>query len=225
MVKRMLVYKPACFLLPYCWDKFSVATKAHLTGKDATLSIYFTDLATRTSKFQDSSARRPTHAQDVIRLLDSLSEAWDFELVAQECIRSSYDHAMLVTSCLEWCSTLYRRDRFRVYAAARLLRIWNRRAIRVQEHILNFISENAKLDDLNKPSIYKLLSELTLSGDFSLGKYLQWLMARVTLRECQRPDSVSTIAMNCLRAKTIRTVLAISVFCLNCLYTVNQLTS
>lgn len=199
MLKSMLVFSPACFLLPLCWLKFSDNIKIYLIDENASLSPYFTGLSVRNLNLQDTSAQRHIHhqaipAQCLIALLDSLSDRWDFEVVAKDCLSSSYDHALLVKSCLEWSATLYRRGRFRVYAAARLLRIWNRNAVNIQRHILDFIGANTELRDLYKPSIYKLLAELTLSSDFSLSKYLQWLMARLNLRKREKPDAVSTIA-------------------------------
>lgn len=80
----------------------------------------------------------------------------------------------------------------RAYAAARLLRIWKRKGVDLQGPIFNFLAACSDVTGLHKKDIYKLLAELVRSRHLSVGKYLQWLIARGTLDDYHEPDPVST---------------------------------
>lgn len=126
---------------------------------------------------QDSPAQRSA-SQQLIQLLDSDSPSHDFSALSLECLRLPLDHESLISKVLEWASTPFRRGINRVYIAVRLLRRWRKSEIDTDGHILSFLIKIRTRPVFERPRIYHIISELIRSQSFSVGKYLQWLMAR-----------------------------------------------
>ena len=187
---------PACLLIPKHWKKYEHLIRHHVIRNQADLYTPFTDLQHRNRKLQDHSSRTVQHHQTsnqqaIIALFDSLSAVPNFESVAQRCFIVSADSKTILTSCLKWCSSLDRHGAHRIYAAARLIRLWAKRGVDVQGHILGFLPATLEIQGVNKLNIYKLISELVCSGHFSTSRYLQWLMAHGVLKEAQSSTPVS----------------------------------
>ena len=71
------------------------------------------------------------------------------------------------------------------------MRLWAKHGVDVQGHILDFLRSALEIQGLHKPDIYRLISELVCSGHFSIGRYLQWLMAHGGVSEAQTSTAVS----------------------------------
>ena len=134
---------------------------------------------------------RSTCREQLINLLDRLSSERNYGRTAAACLRLNSSHGLLVRTCIEWSASAYRHGQFRTYAAARLLRIWNKLGVQLQEPILDFLNARADPVGFKRRDIYRLLAELVSSKHLSVGKYLQWLMARGTLQGRQQPLQVS----------------------------------
>jgi mediator of RNA polymerase II transcription subunit 12 len=189
---------PTCFLLPHCWDKHESNIRSFLAIDGDPLHSCFQSLSRRNFNLRDRSLqanRLPTmSARDkVIGLLDNLSTERNFGKTAGACLRILKDHHLLVTTCVEWSASVYRPGHFGIYAAARLLRIWSKHGIELQRPILDFLSTQSTQVGVRKSDVYRLLAELVSSKHMSVGKYLQWLMARGTLHGHQWPGLVSIV--------------------------------
>lgn len=141
------------------------------------------------SSVQDSSCR-------IIRLLDSIdyAVAVNIELLAFECMAMLSDARSLASVVLNWTSSLYREGSHRVYLATRLLRRWCHQGVDIDSAILSYftsIDSNTRIDPHN---IFRVIAELVRSKTFSVGKYLQWLIATGSISRNQDFTSVSFLS-------------------------------
>ena len=112
----------------------------------------------------------------LLYLLDSLGCDIHLEALSNQCLALLKDRSVLTQALLDWSTTVYRVEVSRVYLAARLIRKWNREGIDTDSEILSFLGRCNTLD-CSKGNVYLLISELTRSRHFSVGRYLQWLIA------------------------------------------------
>lgn len=186
--RLIIVSAPACFLLPNSWNKYKDALRfCSISPDNDHLQNCYEHISTRNECLQNNAQRQNQNhgysvRQRIITLLDTLSIKHDYGKVAATCLRNSKDHDLLVRTCVEWSCSTYRYGPFRTYAAARLLRIWNRRGVELQGPLLNFLALGGVREDLSREYFYRLIAGLVSSKHFSVGRYLQWLMARGTLQ-------------------------------------------
>lgn len=197
-LKTILLSAPACFILPACWSQYEDVVKSCLDKEDSRLQSSFDSLSKRNWRLRKRSLNQSSQAttsyrQTIIMYLDSLCDEQSFNRIAGVCLRVTSDYDLLVRTCIEWSSSIYRHGRFRTYAAARLLRIWKRKGVDLQSPIFNFLAASSGISGLKKRDIYRLLTELVRSQHLSVGKYLQWLIARGTLAGHFESPSVSTM--------------------------------
>ncbi|KAL6713558.1 RNA polymerase II mediator complex subunit [Lecanora helva] len=193
--KFIMTAAPACLLLPGTWDKYkSTLWDCAISQESSDLQRCFENLAMRNARIRiDSSQLIQSHnnviAERLITTLDSLSGKPDYSIVAERCLQITKDIDMLVGTCVEWSCSPYRYGLFRTYAAARMLRIWHRHGIELQKALLNILASNGKQRNFIRRDLYKLFADLVSSRHFLVGRYLQWLMARGTLRDARSDDT------------------------------------
>lgn len=124
--------------------------------------------------------RSSTHIseQRLIVLLDKVSFSVDIGDFADTCLSAANDQTLLITICLNWATSLTRFGHARIYLVIRLFRRWAKLNIDLERPILDFLASNPDLTPLQKANVYKLLAELVHSKNLSIGRYLQWLMAK-----------------------------------------------
>ena len=193
----IMVDAPACFLLPASWARHKDALKDCSAGEgNSDLQRRYENLAVRNEYLQNGALRqhkphRNLLRQKIILLLDSLSTKPDYGKVAGACLHNLKDNDVLIETCVEWSCSNYRHGLFRTYAAARLLRIWHRCGIELQRPLFNVLASFGGRGDVSRESLYKLIAGLVSSKHVSVGRYLQWLMARGSLRDSSNHSSVS----------------------------------
>lgn len=116
--------------------------------------------------------------QRIVRLLDSIRSAHDIALISSTLLGTIDNKAVLVSKLLEWLATPFRYGIHRVYVGVRLLRKWKSSGVDVDVHILTFLTQANSDWKLELDNVYHAISELVRSHTFSVGRYLQWLMAR-----------------------------------------------
>lgn len=189
---------PACFLLPHCWDRHEANVRGFLVNEEDCLLSCFEGLSDRNFSLRDRTSRNErlpklSPQEKVISLLDALSIERNFGKTAGVCLRILKNHHLLVTTCVEWSASVYRQGHFRIYAAARILRIWSKNGVELQQPILEYLCTQSAQTGVRKSDMYRLLAELVSSRHLSVGKYLQWLMARGTLHKHRWPGPVGSI--------------------------------
>ncbi|KAL8942021.1 MAG: hypothetical protein Q9216_001911 [Gyalolechia sp. 2 TL-2023] len=124
-------------------------------------------------------------SQGIIKSLDALSVSVDNDVTrrAENLQNIVGDSELLVHVCLEWSASIHRQGHARIYAASRLLRKWSKNGMDVETFIHNFLARKSNCCGLEKSSLYKVINELIRSRNFSVGKYLQWIIANGMLRQ------------------------------------------
>ncbi|KAJ6115047.1 hypothetical protein N7486_000825 [Penicillium sp. IBT 16267x] len=181
-IKKLVKEHTSSLLLPNSWEKYKSQVMSCLDLTDNVDRALLENLTERNARVQ-----RPHHPkqtpqrsskQRIIRLLDSILSEYDINAVSSACLEAVEDRTVLVAKLLEWLSTPFRHGIYRVYAGARLLRKWRAAGVDVDDHILTFLTRAGHNQKLNMENVYHTISELVRSQTFSVGRYLQWLMAK-----------------------------------------------
>lgn len=140
------------------------------------------NLAERNVRVQLPTNRQGTSQQlpqqHVIHLFDSIRSAHDVLSTSSACLNAVEDKATLVAKLLEWAATPFRHGSRRVYTSVRLLRKWKMSGMDVESYILAFLADTQITSRVNMDNVYHIIAELVRSQTFSVGRYLQWLMAK-----------------------------------------------
>ena len=194
-----MISAPACLLLPNCWTKYERMLRGCFNEQDDIPSSCFEHVSRRNKRLikyfvGQGWQATPSPRQRLITLLDSNLEWPKMAQATDECLATADNSSILVVTCLEWASSLYRHGQSRLYVAARILRRWSKKGVDLEKPILDFLTVTADLAGLHKGDAYRLLAELIRSKHFLVGGYLQWLMSRGTLNGCRKPTRVSKIS-------------------------------
>ena len=195
ILRLLLVSAPACLLVPDHWIKHQRMLQDYFQQYDDNPISYFDLISKRNVRLAKNHQEQYGHRiqsprQKLITLLDSAADWASLTKSTDDCLKAADDSDLLVITCLEWASSLYRSGHARIYLAARMLRRWSQRGYELQKPILTFLTNSASLVRVSKDNVYRLLAELVISRHFLVGKYLQWLMARGTLTRSGRPSRV-----------------------------------
>ncbi|KAL8733619.1 MAG: hypothetical protein Q9166_002029 [cf. Caloplaca sp. 2 TL-2023] len=183
IIKILMAASPASFLLPKRWSRYQSMLQSVIGAPHLAL---FENIRERNIRLQALAGSDPESevatTQTLIQILDSMTPGVDIFKVASKMWEIAADTELLVRTCLCWSSSIYRTRCTRIYTAARLLRSWSELGVDVQSYILNFLTVDAKAAYLEKANLYRIISELIWSRHFSVGKYLNWLIANGLLR-------------------------------------------
>lgn len=199
-VKKLVHEHPSSLILPNSWDTYKTQVSSSLDLAHKVDRDLFQGLAERNARVQRprqplQTAQHSPH-QRIITLLDSIHSAHDISSVSPACLDAVDDRAALVSKLLAWLATPFRYGICRVYIGVRLLRKWKSTGIDVDGHVLAFLTQERDNKKLNMDNIYHAISELVRSQTFSVGRYLQWLMARgVTSRFSVEDQKVGVVVM------------------------------
>lgn len=175
----------ACFLMPQQWPRFKNLIREHLVSDSDSSCELFNDIRRRNENLKDpcslqSNEIRASADQEIIRRLDSTNDNHDYAGIAHACLEISDKHRTLVFLCLQWAISSCRYGTYRIYAAAQYLRYWREEGVGLQDPIHEFLTAPGGQLDTNDADLFRLITELIHTGDFSVGRYCQWLLARGT---------------------------------------------
>ncbi|PKX91641.1 mediator of RNA polymerase II transcription subunit 12 [Aspergillus novofumigatus IBT 16806] len=181
-IRKLTLEHTSSMVLPQSWEKYKDLLSSCLNLNDNVHRAVFQNLAERNARVQrpwkcEETTQQPAQ-QRIIQLFDSIGSSRDITSVSAASLGAIDDKAALVLKLLEWAATPFRYGVSRVYAGARLLRKWKIAGVDVDTCIISFLGESQMRDQLNIDNIYHIVSELVRSQTFSVGKYLQWLMAK-----------------------------------------------
>lgn len=196
LVKKLVHEHTSSMILPNSWDTYKTQVSSCLDLAHKVDRALFQNITERNARVQrPRHAKQPTQRsphQRIIRLLDSIRSAHDISTVTVSCLDAIEDRGALVSKLLEWLATPFRHGICRVYVGVRLLRKWKSSGVDVDDFILAFLARSQDTRKLNMDNIYHAISELVRSQTFSVGKYLQWVMAKgATSRVSDGKQSVS----------------------------------
>ncbi|KAF2752001.1 hypothetical protein M011DRAFT_463486 [Sporormia fimetaria CBS 119925] len=183
LLVKLLVARPCCFLLPRTWATASPVLR-RLSSRYSVpqLTSKVDQLHRRVQRLlneQRDTPRSQNSKQQVVSLLDSVDclSAVDIENICSECVEVMPDGQLLVFTVLEWATSLFREGVYRVYLVARMLRNWFRLGIDIDSAILSFIQSSSTGAVCDSNCMFRIIAELVRSKTFSVGRYLQWLIA------------------------------------------------
>ncbi|KDB21210.1 hypothetical protein H109_06874 [Trichophyton interdigitale MR816] len=208
LIRSFITSYPSSFILPLTWSQHQKALTACFNTSVPLETAILAQLIARNARLSKISPQSAINSpqsiprpapQQLISLLDAPCASNGFPLLAAKCLALPLDHRTLIHTLLEWSSTPFRYGCARIYASARLLRRWRKLSIDTDAHILSFLAENSKYSARQLDNAYHLVSELVRSQSFSVGKYLEWLMARGAVRSPDTSDQYLTADVELLR--------------------------
>lgn len=187
-MKDLLNTNSACFILPSCWEKFEVTLKSCLSPASPGLTARYERLVQRNRCLTEIGRLRKDEVgqsprEQLIRHLDSVRTPFNIHRISEMCLKSVENFEAAVEILLEWIATPYREGQEHVYLSVRLLRKWNKLGYDTDKPILSFLASTRSITRLRKRNLYRLVTELVRSRQFSVGKYCQWLLARGALSD------------------------------------------
>ncbi|PKY07776.1 mediator of RNA polymerase II transcription subunit 12 [Aspergillus campestris IBT 28561] len=190
-VKRLILEHTSSVVLLDSWDKYKDLISSCLDFNDNVHKAVFQTLAERNLRIQSPKSQhglgQQSSQQRLIHLLDSINATHDISATSAACLDAIDDRGVVVSKLLEWTATSFRYGICRVYTAVRLLRKWKASGVDIDSHILDFLNGDRDSDSLNMGNIYHVISELVRSQTFSVGRYLQWLMAKGVAADHSEP--------------------------------------
>lgn len=196
LLKQLTTSGPASFLLTGWWHKRNCLSQGsvderHIGGRTTSGSPWERNTSINSIPQVYRSPLGTSRRKKVALLLESLVDKADYDKVARQSAKILGNTDVLIDSCLRWCSTVYQHGCAKIYAAARLLRLWRNMGIYLEQPILRFLASSDNLSELCKEKICKVLTELIRSSHFSVARYLQWVMADGVLNQNQTVERVS----------------------------------
>lgn len=183
--------KPANLVSMRLWSKYCTTVQANLGSSNKTASL-IDDIRKRNERLASATARpsmTDSTKRRLLHVLDKLDCDVRMDELSSQCLGMIQDKGTLIQELLEWSTSIYREDISRVYLAAGLIRNWHGLGIDTDSGILTFLGQSRNLRCCRE-SVYLLVSELACTNHFSVGRFLQWLIARGALNNVQSLDRV-----------------------------------
>ncbi|ORY11541.1 hypothetical protein BCR34DRAFT_484023 [Clohesyomyces aquaticus] len=184
IIIKLISNCPACFLLPKSWDRHVLVLRRLAEKRHHPQIIHAIEtLDRRNKRLLRSSGSVPTGAHDsarhVVCLLDSVDyvAGVNIETLALQCMEHIPEPRHLISLALKWASSLHREGSHRIYLVTRLIRKWNQIGTDVDEAILVHLQSVASTGQTDPRYLFRIIAELVRSKTFSVGRYLQWLIA------------------------------------------------
>jgi mediator of RNA polymerase II transcription subunit 12 len=100
-----------------------------------------------------------------------------------------------VSAALQWASSPYRDGCYRIYLATRLIRKWSLLGADTDDAILAYFHSTERDVGADQRNAFRVVAELIRSQTFSVGKYLQWLIATGSISRSQDITLVSIVSI------------------------------
>ncbi|KAK8151770.1 hypothetical protein IWX90DRAFT_90627 [Phyllosticta citrichinensis] len=185
-VSNLVTSHRNCLIIPKTWKKHQhIIDALQAENNPPSLQAAARDVVRRNERltgWKSKWAQSNASAQKaVISSLDSLSLDLNINDLSAKCLDLVPDRHSLAITVLQWACSLYREGEHRLYVAARLLRKWRMRGADIDSAILSFLGDKQRLRDIKHRDFFRLVAELVRSHHFSVGRYLQWLIASGSL--------------------------------------------
>ncbi|KAJ1335659.1 mediator of RNA polymerase II transcription subunit 12 [Microdochium nivale] len=219
LINSLISTTPENFVHPQTWTKCHDAIQACVINSDEKMAI-FADIDTRNAWFITPSVKsQPAVRARMVKLLDGILRMPMTEDTPRQLWALGEDKASLVKTVLEWATSMHRPGIAKVYAATTILRAWSAFDVDITGSILDYINNNPLSETSRQHLLYHLVSELVRSNNFSMARYIQWLIARGGLTNAQDaqtdgpcatrllvevPTSALSESMKSLRATLLR---------------------
>lgn len=182
LVRRLCRENSPCLILPRSWGRYQDVVASSLAD-DSWEKAVLQSLVLRNARVQrpgtNCPSRQRSPQEQVIKLLDASRATCDMCALSSSCLALVPDRQELVSVLLRWASSPFRHGLVRVYIAVRLFRKWKRSGMDIDACIFPFLTKTS-IEQLTSSlaNVYHIIVELIRSQTFSVGRYLQWLVAR-----------------------------------------------
>ena len=183
--RSLMLSFPDSLLSPPAWNQHENIVREAVVAGDASLRKICDDISTRNRVLSDPAMRfaggnHDSPNQRIVNLLDSATVDFDYAGIAKSCMNVSKDYNVLVKTCIRWATSPHRFGTFRTYAAVAILKVWRDHDAPLQECIYELMLSDSEAEGIGHTEFYRLVAELIVTKQFSVGKYCQWLLARGT---------------------------------------------
>jgi mediator of RNA polymerase II transcription subunit 12 len=171
-------------MLPKTWERHGPILQSHVDRHPhPQASQIFADLDRRAKRILRPLSKNTVSAQDphcrIIRFLDNVdySTHVNIESLADKCMHAMADARGRISTILNWTCSIYRDGSHRIYLCTRLLRRWSHLGVDIDDGILHHLHTTKPNGDSDMRNTFRVIAELVRSKTFSVGRYLQWLIA------------------------------------------------
>ena len=200
---KLLLTSPTCMLLPKSWDRYwPVLQRLASRHPEAHIETITGNLDRRARRLIYTTQQAPGSSRDhrrrVLQILDAveLEAPVQIEQLALQCMDTSSNIRSIVSAALEWASSLFRNGCHRIYLVTRLIRKWSLLSADTDDAILAYLLAVENKAMVDQRNVFRIVAELIRSRTFSLGKYLQWLIATGCTGRDQELASVSFLSVS-----------------------------
>ncbi|KAL8675255.1 MAG: hypothetical protein Q9168_000376 [Polycauliona sp. 1 TL-2023] len=192
LIDLFIVASPASFLMPRRWPRYQSMLESVIKAPLATLFRHIDERNIRLQFMAGFDTESEANAsQTLIKILDSIASGSNISSTARTLWEVAPDPELLIRTCLCWSTSIFSASCARVYIAAQLIQSWSGMELDVQTHVLHFLAVDTKAADLENANLYRIIAELIRSGHFSVGRYLNWVIANGLVRRVSETDKVS----------------------------------
>ncbi|ORY67302.1 transcription mediator subunit Med12 [Pseudomassariella vexata] len=179
LLESLLLNSPESFVHSFTWAKFRDALLSSLPSDDQAQRHAFESIDKRNERLTRTHIKsQPAVRGILVKLLDTtLRTPFKDDLASQLWKVSEHKHS-LIRTVLEWSISPYRPGIAKVYVTASILRFFSVQGADITGAVLDFLDTDPLRETDRKHLVYHLVSELVRTDDFSVPRYLQWLIAR-----------------------------------------------
>jgi mediator of RNA polymerase II transcription subunit 12, fungi type len=193
IVQRLCHKHSACVIIPRSWDRYQDVISTLFASDDSRKKAIYQSLVLRNARVQRPRTSIPTSQrspqQQIIKFLDSSRDVYNIGALSHACLSIMPNRGELVSVLLKWTASPFRQGLIRVYIAVRLLREWKRSGMDIDAFIFSFLTQASVGQTAPMVNIYHVIVELIRSQTFSVGRYLQWLVARGAVEQYRQESS------------------------------------
>ncbi|KAF2477271.1 uncharacterized protein BDR25DRAFT_390811 [Lindgomyces ingoldianus] len=193
-IVKLLSTSSACLLLPKSWDRHAIILRRLVEKRPYPRVIHVIEsLDRRNRRLVRSSSNTAASIHDSTRQVLSLLDSVDYiggisiETLAYQCIEQVPDPRNLISVALRWASSVHREGSHRLYLVTRVIRKWSQLGADIDDAILSHLHSVASRRNVDPRNVFRIIAELVRSKTFSVGRYLQWLIATGSLSKNSSP--------------------------------------
>ena len=182
-LNTLILSSPENFVSPSTWSKYRDGLKACLPAGDEARQNCFEAINLRNEQLAAAASRsQPAARHILVRMLDGTLQAPMPTELPSQCWGISKDKEALAKTLLEWCISLHRPGLAKVYVTSRILQHWSALGLDPTVAVLDFLEADGCEEHARKTTLYHVVCELVRSDNFSIPRYVQWLIARGGVR-------------------------------------------
>ena len=195
MLTVLAVAKRGCLILPRTWEKY----KGLLSPRSSPpVGSPASDLSRRNERLAAPLTKTPGSTRsaylDLYETLDSVGLDLDMGELAWKCVAILSDPTRLVPALLDWASSRFRTGLSRIYLAARIIAHVQEAGHDTDTIILQYLDNAPDVTLESEDLAHRVVVELVRLQAFSVGRYLQWLIASGALYSQERRHATGLIA-------------------------------